>query len=216
MFLFWKLIVAILVLAIIIIAGGIGGAIWFISYRWRLTQGKKTTAERGGAEGLSFRWSHIAAPLAILFLSIILSAYFYRLLPTEVAVHFQLDGTPDRWLSREMTMVLALLPQLLLVLLAGAIAWGITNLDIPSGQTGSTWVKPGRIVSFMSNLVALPQLMVCFAMLDIFSYNSYQTHIMPMWIFLLAIFGLAITALGLFLAFIFLKVRQQPISQRKD
>ena len=155
-------------------------------------------------------------PLAILFLSIILSAYFYRLLPTEVAAHFQLDGTPDKWLSREMTMVLVLAPQFLLVLLAGAIAWGITKLGIPSGQTGNTWVKPERIVSFMSNLVALPQLIVCFAMLDIFSYNSYQTHIMPMWIFLLAIFGLATAALGLFLVFIFLKVRQQPTSQRKD
>ncbi|GAI09313.1 unnamed protein product, partial [marine sediment metagenome] len=84
---------------------------------------------------MSFRWSYIIAPLAILLLSIILSAYFYHLLPTEVAVHFELDGTPDGWLSREMTMVWVLLPQLLLVLLAGAITWGITKLGILSGQT---------------------------------------------------------------------------------
>ena len=159
-------------------------------------------------ERLSFRWSYIIAPLVVFLLSIILSAYFYHLLPTEVATHFQLDGTPDRWLSREMTMVLVLLPQLLLVLLAGAIAWGITKLGILSGQTGSTWVKPETIVSFMGNLVALPQLVVCFAMLDIFSYNSYQTHIMPMWIFLLAILGLVTIALGMFVVFIFCKARR--------
>jgi uncharacterized membrane protein len=161
------------------------------------------------AERLSFRWSYIVAPLAILLLSIILSAYFYHLLPAEVAVHFEFDGTPDGWLSREMTMVLALLPQFLLVLVAVAITWGITKLGIFSGQTGSTWAKPERIVSFMGNLVALPQLIVCFAMLDIFSYNSYQTHIMPMWIFLLAIVGLVTIGLVILVVFILSKVRGQ-------
>ena len=202
------MIIAILVLAIIVIAGGVAGTIWLVFFRRRLTQGEKTTIERGKAEGLPFRWSYIVAPLAIFLLSIILSAYFYHLLPTEVAVHFELDGTPDRWLSREMTMVLVLMPQLLLVLLAGAIAWGITKLGILSGQTGSTWVEPETIVSFMGNLVALPQLVVCFAMLDIFSYNSYQTHIMPMWIFLLAILGLVTIAVGMFVVFIFSKARR--------
>jgi uncharacterized membrane protein len=191
------LIIAILVLAIVIIAGGLAGAIWFIWYRRRLTQGEKTTAE----EGLPFRWSYIIAPLAILLLSIILSAYFYHLLPVEVAVHFELDGTPDRWLSREMTMVLMLIPQLLLSLVAGAIAWGITRLGILPGQGE-------RIVLFMGNLVALPQLVVFFAMLDILSYNSYQTHILPMWIFLLVILGLVTVALGVFGVFILLRARR--------
>ena len=107
-----------------------------------------------------------------------------------------------------MTVVLMLMPQFLLVLVAAALAWGITKLGISSGQTGSTWAKPERIISFMGNLVALPQLIVCFAMLDIFSYNSYQTHIMPMWIFLLAIAGLATIALGIFVVFIFARARR--------
>ena len=209
------MIIAILILVIIIIAGGLGGAIWFVLYRRRLIQGKKTTAKIERAEGLPFRSSYIIAPLAILFLSIILSAYFYHLLPTEVAVHFKLDGTPDRWLSHEMTMVWVLMPQVLFVLLAGAIAWGITKLGLLSRQTGSTWVKPEKIVSFMGNLVALPQLIVCFAMVDIFSYNSYQTHIMPMWVFLLAILGLATIVLGIFVVFIFLKARR-PMPQPRD
>ena len=147
------------------------------------------------------------APLAVLLLSIILSAYFYHLLPTEVACHFELDGTPDRWLSREMTMVLVLMPQLFLIFLAGAIAWGVTKLGTLFGQTGSTKIKPERLISFMGNLVALPQLILCFAMVDIFSYNSYQTHILPMWIFLLAILGLVTIGLGIFWVFIFLKAR---------
>ena len=152
-------------------------------------------------ERLSFRWSYIIAPLAVFLLSIILAAYFYHLLPAEVAVRFELDGTPNMWLGRGMTMVWMLLPQLLLVLLAGGVAWGITKLGILPEQGG-------RIVSFMGNFVALPQLIVIFAMLDILSYNSYQTHILPMWIFLLAILGLATVALGVFGVFVLFRARR--------
>jgi uncharacterized membrane protein len=67
----------------------------------------------------------------------------------------------------------------------------------------------------MGNLVALPQLIVFFAMLDILSYNSYQTHILPMWIFLLVFLGLVIVALGVFLVFIFSRARR-AMSQPKE
>jgi len=67
----------------------------------------------------------------------------------------------------------------------------------------------------MGNLVALPQLIIGFAMLDIFSYNSYQRHIMPMWIFLLITLGLATIGLGIFFAPIVSKIRRQLISQPK-
>jgi len=158
-------------------------------------------------ERLSFRWSYVIAPLAVFLLSIILAAYFYHLLPTPVAVHFEVDGTPDRWLSREMAMVWVLLPQLFFVLMAGAIAWGATKLGTLFRQAESTRIKPEGIVSFMGNILALPQLILCFAMVDIFSYNSYQTHLVPMWIFWLAILGLVTIGLGIFCVSIFLKAR---------
>jgi uncharacterized membrane protein len=153
------------------------------------------------------RLSYIIGPLAIFLLSLILSAYFYHLLPVELASHFELDGTPDRWLSREVTMVWALLPQLVFVLLAGATSWGVTRLSARFGQIKSTGVRLERVVLFMGNLIALPQLIVCFAMVDIFSYNLYQRHIMPIWIFPLVILGLVTIALGIFLVSIFSKAR---------
>jgi len=203
------MIVFVLIVSIIVIAVAALGAVWFISYRRRLTQGKKMTKATVKGKGLPFRWSYIILPAAILLLSIVLSAYFYHLLPTEVAYHFELDGTPDRWFSRGMTMVWVLVPQFLFTLLAGAIVWGITKLGILSVQTASTWIKPERMLSLMGNMIALPQLIVCFAMADIFSYNSYQMHIMPMWIFLLIILGLATIALGLLLIVIFTRARRQ-------
>jgi len=146
-------------------------------------------------------------PLAVFLLAIVLSAYFYHLLPTRVAVHFEVDGAPDRWLSREMTMVLVLMPQLFFVLLAWATSWGVTKLGTLFRQKESTRIRPEKVVLFMGNLFALPQLILCFAMVDIFSYNSYQTHLMPMWVFLLVILGLVTIGLGIFFVSILLKAK---------
>ena len=209
------MIIFVIILSIIVIATVVMGAIWFAFYRQRLTKGEKPK-ETMNSEKLPFRWRYIILPISILLLSIFLSAYFYRLLPADVAYHFRFDGTPDRWLSREMAMVWVLMPQFFLALLAGATSWGITKLGIFHKRTGSTWIEPERILPLMGNIIALPQLVIFFAMLDIFSYNSYQTHIMPMWIFLLIILGLATIGLVLLLALIFLRAKHQYISQPKD
>ncbi len=153
------------------------------------------------------RLSYIIGPLAILFLSLILSAYFYHLLPADLATRFELDGTPDGWLSREMTMLWMLLPQLVLVLVAWGVAWGATRLSRRFGQMKGTGVRAEGVLLFMGNIIALPQLLLCFAMADIFSYNLYQMHIMPIWIFPLIVLGLVTIALGVFLFYIFSKVR---------
>lgn len=159
-------------------------------------------------ERLSFRWSYIIAPAIVFLLTIILCAYFYHLFPNEVAVQFDLDGNPDRWLGRGMTMVWTLLPQLLLTLLAGAIAWVVTRLISRLGRGGKIGVSPTKVAFFMGNFVALPQLILLFAMLDIFVYNAYQTHIIPTWVFLTVFLGLATIAMGVFAVFIFLKARK--------
>jgi len=158
-------------------------------------------------ERLSFRWSYIIAPLVILLLSLALAVYFYPLLPAELACHFEFDGTPDNWLSREATMLWMLLPQLVFVLLAWGVALGVTRFSRRFGQVKGGGVRAERVILFMGNLIALPQLLLCFAMVDIFSYNLYQTHLMPMWAFLLIILGLVTIALGVFLVYIFSKLR---------
>ena len=153
---------------------------------------KQTTRER-----LSFRWNFIALPVAIFLLSIVLTASYYHRLPTEVAYNFNPNGSPDKWLSRETTILWTLVPQLLLILLAAAITWGVTRLGIVSKSTEGTRIKRERLLSIMGNMVALPQLILCFALIDIFSYNSYQTHIMPLWVFALIIMGVGAITLGI-------------------
>ena len=187
------MIIPILILIVILLIGlGCGVALW-LALRHR-----QPTKEIITAETLPFGWGYIILPLAILSLSIILTAYFYHQLSAEVAYHFKLDGSPDRWLSRGMITLWLLVPQFSLTLVAGAIVWGITKLGVLSRQSGSAWIKPERILSLMGNMIALPQIILCFAMLDIFSYNSYQMHIMPLWVFALIIMGLGGIILGIF------------------
>ena len=154
---------------------------------------------------LAFHWSYILLPTVVLLLSIILTAYFYRLLPVEVAYHFQSDGSADRWLSRGTIILWMLLPQLFLTLLAGVITWVITRLGALFRQSENTLVKPERILLLMGNMIGLPQIILCFAMLDIFSYNSYQVHLLPLWVFALIVMFLG----GIILAIFFIRAMRQ-------
>jgi uncharacterized membrane protein len=147
---------------------------------------------------LAFHFGYVLLPVVILFLSIIIVAFFYPRLPAEVAYHFQSDGSPDKWLSRGAIILWTLLPQLLLTLLAGVIIWGMTKLSARFRQSKSTGIKPGRVLSVMGNMVALPQIILCFAVLDIFSYNSYQIHLLPLWVFALIVMVVGGIILGVF------------------
>ena len=90
------------------------------------------------------------------------------------------------------------LPQLFLTLLAGVFTWGITRFSARFKQPDSTRTKPERILSLMGNMIVLPQIILGFAMLRIFIYNSYQIQIMPLWTFALIIMVLGGIILGIF------------------
>ena len=168
-----------------------------------VARSKKPDQETATRESIPFRWTYIILPVAIFLLSIILAACFYHLLPGETAYHFQ-DGSPDKWMSRNAIIAWMLTPQLLFAMLSIAIVWGIIRLSTRFQQTASNWVE--KILSLMGNMVALPQVILGFAMLDIFSYNAYQIHLMPLWVFALIVMGLGGIALGIFFVLAFQRV----------
>ena len=149
-------------------------------------------------KALDFNWRYILFPLVILLLSVAIVAWFYRLLPPEVAYHFASDGSPDRWLGRGAIILWMLLPQLFFTLLAAGISWGMTKLPSLFHQPAISGIRVGEVLSLMGNMVVLPQIILCFAMLDIFSYNSYQVRLMPLWGFTLIVMGLGGIVLGIF------------------
>lgn len=151
---------------------------------------------------ISFRWKYIALPLVFLLLSIGFAIYFFPRLPDEIAYHFK-DGLPDRWLSRGVATAWLLVPQFLLTGLGAAIVMGIIRLGKHFQPT--TNKRAETMLLLIGNMVALPQLVLAFAMLAIFSYNSYGIYLMPLWAFALIVMGLGGIILGVFF---FLAIRQ--------
>jgi len=149
-------------------------------------------------KALAFNWRYILLPLIILLLAVAIVAWFYRLLPAEVAYHFASDGSADRWLGRGAITLWMLLPQFFFTLLAVVITWGMTKLPSLFHQPATGGISVGGVLALMGNMVALPQIILCFAMLDIFSYNSYQVHLMSLWVFTLIVMGLGGIVLGIF------------------
>ncbi len=153
------------------------------------------TEKTAAGEKISFRWRFIALPAAVLLLSLVLTAYFYRLLPVEAAYHFE-DGAADRWMGRGALIAWLVLPQFFFTLLAWATVGGAAFISNRFQPTNRGWVE--RILLIMGNMVALPQIVLGFAMLDIFSYNAYQIHLIPLWAFAVIVMGAGGVLLGIF------------------
>jgi uncharacterized membrane protein len=142
----------------------------------------------------TFRWAFIIFPVVLLLLSLILTAIFYQQLPAQIAYHF-MDSSPDKWLSRSTFITWLLIPQVFFTLLA----FIVVRMVLLSARYWPTENAPmKRILPVMGNMVALPQMILTFTMLDIFLYNAYQVKLVPVWVFALAIMILSVVVLGVF------------------
>ncbi|MFC1901661.1 hypothetical protein ACFLX3_01860 [Chloroflexota bacterium] len=159
------------------------------------------------AKKTPFRWTYIALPGAILLFSVILAAGCFHRLPSEVAYHFT-DGAPDQWLGRGAVVAWTLIPQFALVVIALAITAGTAALSARSQIDETTPVK--RVLAIMGNIVAMPQLIIAFAMFDIFLYNIYQIHLIPLWAFAVIVIILGSMMLGIFLVQALRRFRELP------
>ncbi len=197
--------------AVFLLGAGAGVAVWFVLQRARAAGSRKETGRKAvSRDAVSFRWNYILLPVALLSLSLIAAAAFYRRLPAEFAYHFT-QGSPDRWVDREAFLASVLALQCFFTLLAATIVWGTVKLGARFKQPGSAVVN--RLLVLMGNMVALPQVILSFAMLDIFSYNSYQAHIMPLGLFALIVIVGGGVILGVYFT---LTVRQVWRLQRKS
>lgn len=144
---------------------------------------------------MSFRWTYIVLPAAILLLSVILAACFYVRLPPEVAYHFE-DGAPDGWMSRGALIAWLVIPQFILFFIGVVISGGTTILSAKFQPAENVPLR--KILAIMGNMVALPQIILTFAMLEIFLYNAYRIHLMPLWVLVVIVMVLGGIILGIF------------------
>lgn len=65
------------------------------------------------------------------------------------------------------------------------------------------------MLTFMGNLPAVIQVIIGFMMVDYFSYNVSQKHLIPLWLFLVIILVLATMALIIFFIVVVVKMNKQ-------
>jgi hypothetical protein len=104
-----------------------------------------------------------------------------------------------------------LLPQILLSLVSVALVWVMTRVASRFWQVGESRVNLKAIVSLMGNMIALPQIVLTFAMADIFVYNAYQIHLPPLWVFAVIVMVLGGVVIGVF----FVRAIRRELSTRK-
>ncbi|MBN1161282.1 MAG: hypothetical protein JXA17_04995 [Dehalococcoidales bacterium] len=143
-----------------------------------------------------FRWNYVIAPVALFLLSLILAASFYPFLSDEIAYHFQND-IPDRIMSRGVFIGWMVLPQVFFAILAIVVVRIImlTSRYLPQRNSPLPDLLP-----LMGNIIALPQIVLVFAMISFFLYNAYQIKLISIWIFTLIIMVAGLIVLGVFFA----------------
>jgi hypothetical protein len=147
---------------------------------------------------IKFRWKLIAFPAVILAISIILCAVFYGQLSEDVGWTFQDDGSPDRWTSKGSLVFWVIGLQVFFLLAASGIIKGITGIYNKYTDSDSGPMNPGIMIGIMGNMLVVPQVIIFFAMIDVFSYNSYQTHFLPLWLNALIVLLTGGIILGIF------------------
>ncbi|RJQ39245.1 MAG: DUF1648 domain-containing protein [Dehalococcoidia bacterium] len=137
-----------------------------------------------------FRFAYVIMPVLIFILSIAITAFFYPRLPADLAYSF--SGAADSYLSRGAGLFLMLGLQLLFALPLVGITLVINHLNRDNRS-----VTLDRTLFIMGNIAAFPQLIVCFALADIFSYNLYDSHLAPLWLFAVIILASGTVFLGI-------------------
>lgn len=135
-------------------------------------------------KSISFRWAYIILPAAVLLIALILAAVFYGRLPPETAYRFS-GGVPVSWLDRGGVLAWALGLQLVFVLLSLAITFLVTGASRRMQLTETPLNR--RLFAIIGNVTALPQIIIAYAMLDIFLYNIYEKALPSLWVFALAV-----------------------------
>jgi uncharacterized membrane protein len=208
-----KAMIILLVILIITFLFILGAGLVFL----KLFSPKKTAPEPGepplSAEKTDnktrLRWTYFLVPLLILAVSVILTVYFYGKLPAQV--DWQLNAANSPTISRGQLSLWAIVPQALFTLLAFVIGYGATRIGDLFKEAAASGIRLESILLVMSNVVIIPQLILTFAMLRIFSYNSFQTNVDFVWWVSLAIILIGIIALSVF----FIRALMKMASQAK-
>ncbi len=146
---------------------------------------------------ITFRWTYVALPMAVLFLAVIITAVFYGRLPAETAYRFS-GGLPVSWVGRGGFTAWSLGIQLVFTLLSLAVTYfiitAVRRMQLAESRLNRT------LFAIIGNIMALPQIIAAYATLHILLYNIYAKTLPPLWIFAVAVMAAGGIILAVFFA----------------
>ena len=163
-------------------------------------------------ENAPFRWSYVALPLAALAITLILGAVFYGRLPHETTYRFS-GGVPTNYIGRGAFMAWTLGLQLVFFLISLAITLLITGAARRMLMADN--VLNRTLFGIMGNMVAIPQLIIIYAMADILIYNIYGKTLPALWIFALVVLFAGGAVMGVLLARAYVQSRKPMVKNTK-
>jgi uncharacterized membrane protein len=133
---------------------------------------------------ITLQWTQIMLPFGILFISLIIAAIFYGRMPQDIAYRFS-GGVVVSQLDRNFFVGWMLALQLVFTIFSAAIALLVTGafrrMRLKESQVSRT------VFSLMGNMLALPMIMVFYAILGIFIYNLSGRALPALWGFALVV-----------------------------
>jgi hypothetical protein len=133
---------------------------------------------------IPFQGTHIILPFTILLVSLIIASIFYGRLPQDIAYRFS-GGLVVGQVNRNFFVGWTLALQLVFMIFSAAIALLVTGafrrMRIKESQVSRT------VFSLMGNMLALPMVMIFYAMLGIFIYNMSGRALPALWGFVLVV-----------------------------
>jgi hypothetical protein len=165
----------------------------------------KTTVLKKEDKTIRFRWGYVALPLMVLFIAIIIVAVFYGRLPGDTAYRFS-GGEVVSWVGRGAFLAWGLGLQLVFVLLALALTLLITTAArrIQISETALNRM----VFRLIGNIIALPQIIIAYAMLDIILYNIYAKTLVPLWAFAIIVMFTGGVVLAIMFTRLFMQSRR--------
>ena len=161
----------------------------------------------------AFRWTYVVLPVSFFIAAAVLTAIFYTMLPDQVAYRFS-GEEPTHVAGRGGVIAWVIGLQFVFALIAFAITYIVTGasrrLEVEETDISRT------LFTVMGNLMALPQIILLFAMLDIFLYNAYQIKLIPIWVFAVVVLALGGFALGYYFVRAIRQTRRQQTNTHQE
>jgi hypothetical protein len=154
---------------------------------------------------ITLRWTYIGLPLVFFVLTLITAGIFYAKLPQDIAYHFQ-GSTPDRWITRGAFICWMVIPHVFFILLSIFL----TRMLMLGGKYVAEGESPLPVLlPLMGNMIALPQIVMFTAFLQLIFYNGYDAGIAPLWLPAVIILILGAIVLGFVFAHLMRKFRKK-------